>query len=54
MANESTLEKMYDMRLSVMARAYRDQEHLPLVSEMTFDERLSMIIDAQMGFKKNQ
>lgn len=52
MANESTLEKMYDMRLSVMARAYRDQEYLPLVSEMTFDERLSMIIDAEWDSRR--
>lgn len=47
MANESTLDKMYEMRLSMMAKAYRDQEQSPLISEMSFDERLAMIVDAE-------
>ena len=32
MANQSTMDKMYEMRLSTMARAYRD-----------LDERLALI-----------
>lgn len=29
MANEATMDKLYQMRLSVMARAYREQEASP-------------------------
>ena len=32
MANESTMDKMHQMRLSVMARAYREQEEAPGIS----------------------
>ena len=39
MANESTMDKMHQMRLSVMARAYREQEDAPGIAEMGFDER---------------
>lgn len=52
MANESTLDKMYEMRLSMMAKAYRDQEQSPLISEMNFDERLAMIVDAEWDSRR--
>ena len=47
MASQSTMDKLHDMRLSVMARAYRDQEELPAASGLSFDERLAMIVDAE-------
>lgn len=47
MANESTMDKMHQMRLSVMARAYREQEDAPGIDQMSFDERLAMIVDAE-------
>ena len=44
-----------DMRLSVMARAYRDQEELPAASaDMSFDERLAMIVDAEWDSRTHQ
>ena len=52
MANESTMDKMHQMRLSVMARAYREQEDAPGISEMGFDERLAMIVDAEWDARR--
>ena len=52
MANESTMDKMHQMRLSVMARAYREQGEAPGISEMGFDERLAMIVDAEWDARR--
>lgn len=35
-----------------MARAYRDQEEVPLAGEMSFDERLAMIVDAEWDSRR--
>ena len=45
-ASQTTMDKLYGMRLSVMAQAYRDQEEMLSVADMTFDERFAMIVDA--------
>lgn len=52
MASQSTMGKLHDMRLSVMARAYRDQEEVPPAGEMSFDERLAMIADAEWDSRR--
>lgn len=52
MASQSTMDKLHDMRLSVMARAYRDQEELPAASGLSFDERLAMIVDAEWDSRR--
>ena len=46
-ASQTTMDKLYGMRLSVMAQAYRDQEEMLRVADMTFDERFAMIVDAE-------
>lgn len=48
-ASRSTMDKLYSMRPSVMAQAYRDQEGSPGVADMTYDEHLAMIVDAKLG-----
>lgn len=52
MASQATMDKLYSMRLSVMAQAYRDQEESPSVADMTFDERLAMIVDAEWDARR--
>lgn len=47
MANQSTLDKMYELRLSTAARTYRELEEMPGVEDMTFDEKMATIIDAE-------
>lgn len=51
-ASQSTMDKLYSMRLSVMAQAYRDQEESPGIADMTFDERIAMIVDAEWDARR--
>ena len=51
-ASQSTMDKLYSMRLSVMAQAYRDLEEMPGAADMTFDERVAMIVDAEWDARR--
>ena len=51
-ASQTTMDKLYGMRMSVMAQAYRDQEESQGVAEMTFDERFAMIVDSRMDARR--
>lgn len=51
-AMQSTMDKLYEMRMSVMARTYRDLEDAPGATEMDFDERLAMIVDAEWDARR--
>lgn len=51
-ASQSTMDKLYGMRLSVMAQAYRDQGETPGIAEMAFDERFAMIVDAEWDARR--
>ena len=50
--NQSSMDKLYSMRLSVMAQAYRDQEETAGIVDMTFDERFAMIVDAEWDARR--
>lgn len=52
MTSQSTMDKLYNMRLSVMAQAYRDQDELPGAADMTFDERFAMVVDAEWDARR--
>ncbi len=47
MANQSTIDRLCGMRLSLMAHAYANQDAAPGVDGMSFDERLAQIVDAE-------
>ena len=47
MTKETTMDRLHQMRMSVMARAYREQEDATGVEDMTFDERFAMLVDAE-------
>ena len=51
-ASQSTMDKLYDMRLSVMARAYREQEESSDTDGLSFDERLAMLVDAEWDARR--
>jgi len=53
MLNESTVNKLHEMKLSVMAATFRDQCASPKFTELTFEERLGMIVDAEWTSRKN-
>lgn len=48
---QSTIDKLNEMRMTTMARVYRDQDENNAFTQLDFDERLTMIVDAQMRFK---
>lgn len=52
MANQSTIDRLCSMRLSVMAHAYADQDGMPGVQEMSFDERLAQVVDAEWDSRR--
>ena len=53
MTKEATMDKLHLMRMSVMVRAYREQEDAPGVEEMTFDERFAMLVDAEWDSRRS-
>lgn len=49
---QSTVDKLFEMRMTTMARAYRDLEDAPGAAGMDFDERLAMIVDAEWDARR--
>lgn len=49
-----TLEKLSAMRLSVMEQEYRRQLELPSMSELSFEERLAMLVDTEWLSRQNK
>jgi DNA replication protein DnaC len=51
---EPTVERLRAMRLSAMADAYLAQRQDPKIAALGFDERLTMIVDAEHLFRDNR
>jgi DNA replication protein len=49
-----TLEKLSAMRFSIMEQEYRRQMELPAMSELSFEERLAMLVDAEWLSRQNK
>jgi len=49
-----TLEKLSAMRLMVMEQEFRRQIELPATAELSFEERLSMMVDAEWLSRQNK
>lgn len=54
MLNEPTREKLTALRLGVMAEAWAQQQRDPRITELTFDERLGLLIDAEHDARHNR
>lgn len=54
MLKEPTVQKLHDLRLSVMARSWQEQEQIPKVAELSFDERFGMLVDAEHLARENR
>lgn len=54
MLNEPTREKLVALRLGVMAEAWAQQQRDPRITELTFDERLGMLVDAEHDARHNR
>ena len=49
----STVSKLREMRLSVMANALKDQFADPQFQSMVFEDRLGLLVDAEWNARKN-
>jgi DNA replication protein DnaC len=53
MLNEQTIEKLTELRLRSMAKAFRDQMGDPAVNGLSFEDRFGLIVDRQWSDRKN-
>jgi len=53
MLNETTITKLQEMKLGVMAKSLRDQMEDSDFNNMQFEERLGLIVDAEWTTRKN-
>lgn len=49
---QSTMGELFEMRMTTMARAYRDLGDAPGTASMDFDELLAMIVDAEWDARR--
>ena len=53
MLTENTTSKLWEMRLSVMASAFKDQLTDPQFQSMSFEDRFSLIVDKEWCARKS-
>ena len=53
MTNESTINKLIEMRLTAMADAFRNQINDSSMKEVPFDDRFGMLIDIEYTSRKS-
>lgn len=53
MSSQPTIDKLHEMRLGAMAVSFRDQLDDPSFKDMSFEDRLSCIVEAEWIRRKN-
>lgn len=53
MLNETTINKLNDMRLRSMANSLKEQLSNPSMASLSFEERLGLIVDSEWARRKN-
>ena len=53
MLTENTITKLQEMRLSVMAGAFKKQLQDPNMAELSFEDRFSLLVDKEWAARKN-
>lgn len=53
MTNQSTIDKLIEMRLTAMADAFRIQLDDPKMKEISFEDRLGLMVDIEYTSRKN-
>jgi DNA replication protein DnaC len=54
MLNEQTLEKLYSMRLTGMADAFKNQMMQPDMNELSFEERFGFLVDHHLSWREDR
>ena len=53
MTNQSTIDKLIEMRLTTMADTFRNQLEDPKFNEVPFEDRFGMLVDIEYSNRKN-
>lgn len=53
MVNETTIQKLVSMKLSIMAEQFREQLQQPSFNNLPFEDRLGLLVDAEWSRRKN-
>ena len=53
MLDNNTMQKLHDMKLGVMASAFKQQLEDQNIAELSFEERFGLIVDAEWTTRKN-
>ena len=53
MPNQSTMDKLIEMRLTAMADAFRSQLNDPKFKEIPFEDQFGMLVDIEYSSRKN-
>src|SRR5262245_36213712 len=54
MLNQQTIEKLYAMRLRGMVEAFTQQQESPQSAQLSFEERLALLVDRQWNWRQNR
>ena len=54
MVTEQTIEKLMNLRLAAMAGTFQEQRATPAMSQLAFDERFGLIVDAEWLARENR
>ncbi len=54
MLNEQTIEKLYSMKLNGMAEAFKDQRLQPDLTDLSFEDRFSLLVERQWTWKEDR
>ena len=54
MVEQQTIEKLYAMKLQGLAEAYEEQRQHPQSGDLSFDERLALLVERQWIWKENR
>jgi DNA replication protein DnaC len=54
MLNEPTAEKLKAMRLDGMVQAWQEQQKIPKLGELSFDERFGLLVEAEWLHRENK
>jgi DNA replication protein DnaC len=52
--NEQTMTKLYGMKLNGMAEGYEQQRQQPQMADLSFDERLGLLVDRQWQWREQR
>lgn len=54
MTNQSTIDKLIEMRLTAMSDAFRIQLNDPKIKDVPFEDRFGMLVDIEFSSRKNK